>query len=430
MPPRPHYGGNSAENSPTRLSRRYPRPKALEDHISDALRYRFYTFYATIFTSSMRPLVDTMPNSPALSANVLESRRKDRPLPCSPSISTGSSPLTRGAPSSRTSRFRQVGLIPAHAGSTQGDFGFVTTAGAHPRSRGEHRTDSGDCDSRTGSSPLTRGALYMKLSNIAPNRLIPAHAGSTAPAKSFCQGQTAHPRSRGEHQIDDVNTLMGQGSSPLTRGALRARRRLSCCSRLIPAHAGSTLTPHQSTHQGPAHPRSRGEHGLPWFNWLIQWGSSPLTRGAHPSRIGNMRRPRLIPAHAGSTGGQLLSDSEARAHPRSRGEHIGSKTNPPTSVGSSPLTRGAPSTPFLFLPVPGLIPAHAGSTVNAIPIPPCTRAHPRSRGEHFVGFVAPPGEWGSSPLTRGAPAWDTITGKPTRLIPAHAGSTDSHPPVC
>ena len=220
MPPRPHYGGNTAENSPTRLSRRYPRPKALEDHISDALRYRFYTFYATIFTSSMRPLVDTMPNSPALSANVLESRRKDRPLPCSPSISTGSSPLTRGAQTQVSLAGDYGGLIPAHAGSSAlANINSTITE---------------------GSSPLTRGAQFGGAFACPAGGLIPAHAGSTQQHEQPYPREWAHPRSRGEHIAAMPEFTDPPGSSPLTRGAQTFLFGLPGRRRLIPAHAGST----------------------------------------------------------------------------------------------------------------------------------------------------------------------------------------------
>ena len=73
-----------------------------------------------------------------------------------------------------------------------------------------------------------------------PQRLIPAHAGSTWWSPSSRLVSWAHPRSRGEH-IDRVLVLArGVGSSPLTRGAPRGVREALCEGRLIPAHAGST----------------------------------------------------------------------------------------------------------------------------------------------------------------------------------------------
>ena len=51
----------------------------------------------------------------------------------------------------------------------------------------------------------------------------------------------------------------------------------------------------------PAHPRSRGEHARQVLEELTEHGSSPLTRGAPSSIPDSMDHMRLIPAHAGST---------------------------------------------------------------------------------------------------------------------------------
>ena len=78
-------------------------------------------------------------------------------------------------------------------------------------------------------------------------------------------GSTAHPRSRGEHVIMDELREHKDGSSPLTRGAPFLTFRLWARSRLIPAHAGSTIDRIARLSTRRAHPRSRGEHGLAAF---------------------------------------------------------------------------------------------------------------------------------------------------------------------
>ena len=75
-----------------------------------------------------------------------------------PSVSCGSSPLTRGARSSLGAELEDQGLIPAHAGSTTGVGALVDVYGAHPRSRGEHDLAKAYFTTGDGSSPLTRGA--------------------------------------------------------------------------------------------------------------------------------------------------------------------------------------------------------------------------------------------------------------------------------
>ena len=194
------------------------------------------------------------------------------------------------------------------------------------------------------------------------SRLIPAHAGSTRPHAPSWRSWTAHPRSRGEHTRRPPRRRAEGGSSPLTRGARRAPRRSRHTRGLIPAHAGSTLI---STPSGPrcqAHPRSRGEHRWTRRGTFGDDGSSPLTRGAQPTILQILPRPRLIPAHAGSTDAHGTRACLRPAHPRSRGEHEVIHSSDPVTVGSSPLTRGAPDPPSPQPRRMRLIPAHAGST--------------------------------------------------------------------
>ena len=112
------------------------------------------------------------------------------------------------------------------------------------------------------------------------------------------------------------------GSSPLTRGALSGSFCMVRVMGLIPAHAGSTSTPTPTPTQLGAHPRSRGEHGSPRMGSVTSLGSSPLTRGAHELASRRSKPTGLIPAHAGSTGYLEYCVGGVGAHPRSRGEHL------------------------------------------------------------------------------------------------------------
>ena len=116
-----------------------------------------------------------------------------------------------------------VRLIPAHAGSTTSPTAQTRGLTAHPRSRGEHMAVPALARARTGSSPLTRGARALLILEDAGLGLIPAHAGSTDPRTPGPQPWPAHPRSRGEHDDSVRRQAMAEGSSPLTRGALRHR---------------------------------------------------------------------------------------------------------------------------------------------------------------------------------------------------------------
>ncbi len=69
-------------------------------------------------------------------------------------------------------------------------------------------------------------------------------------------------------------------------------------------------------------------------------GSSPLTRGKRLDGPEGALDAGLIPAHAGKTASNRLSQISAGAHPRSRGENAYICRTCYESSGSSPLTRG------------------------------------------------------------------------------------------
>ena len=111
----------------------------------------------------------------------------------------GSSPLTRGKPSTCGRLGGPFGLIPAHAGKTVTEQIHLLNKGAHPRSRGENGQLKKYFYQMMGSSPLTRGKLNTMMHYGWVERLIPAHAGKTATRKEHRNAHQAHPRSRGEN---------------------------------------------------------------------------------------------------------------------------------------------------------------------------------------------------------------------------------------
>ena len=135
--------------------------------------------------------------------------------------------------------------------------------------------------STSGSSPLTRGKRGGLCAHLLLVRLIPAHAGKTGPCRGCRRGGAAHPRSRGENDWRTPPARYARGSSPLTRGKHSEAIRTYETPRLIPAHAGKTPCRARSAGHPEAHPRSRGENGIPTARVLQPGGSSPLTRGKH-----------------------------------------------------------------------------------------------------------------------------------------------------
>ena len=113
----------------------------------------------------------------------------------------------------------------------------------------------------------------------------------------------------------------------------------------------------------------------------------------------------------------------SRAHPRSRGEHWYFPSWHAAMWGSSPLARGAHGKRYELREVAGLIPARAGSTACPTRTFLCSGAHPRSRGEHSLTCCPIWAQMGSSPLARGARLRYRRVRRGRRLIPARAGST-------
>ena len=211
----------------------------------------------------------------------------------------------------------------------------------------------------------------------------------------------AHPRSRGEHYHKQAKQMRDRDSSPLARGTRSPAAPLHRNARLIPARAGNTTRASPSSVPSSAHPRSRGEHQLLDLCRSRNYGSSPLARGTLIALIGSVLVLRLIPARAGNTPGLSPPRRQWSAHPRSRGEH---REYPPgffAGFGSSPLARGTRRERSGMNHASGLIPARAGNTRARNTGIFARGAHPRSRGEHGTGAEQAEGRRGSSPLARG-----------------------------
>ena len=211
---------------------------------------------------------------------------------------------------------------------------------AHPRSRGENFVAAIDILIGAGSSPLTRGKSSAEGSQPLPSGLIPAHAGKMGHRLGEGGDRRAHPRSRGENAAYVGDVPNDTGSSPLTRGKSRSRRRCIGACRLIPAHAGKISPACSSTPPRRAHPRSRGENSWKLKGKAITSGSSPLTRGKLDGAINAVVNLGLIPAHAGKIRHPPRGNRHPEAHPRSRGENETDAGIEIEARGSSPLTRG------------------------------------------------------------------------------------------
>ena len=171
-----------------------------------------------------------------------------------------------------------------------------------------------------------------------------------------------------------------------------------------------------------AHPRSRGDHDSTGHRRLSVEGSSPLARGPPYDWRVELEPVGLIPARAGTTMEASSSRTFTRAHPRSRGDHCRVIMSRMFIRGSSPLARGPPDVNQRIFDASGLIPARAGTTTSDCGCGRQLWAHPRSRGDHWRC-----GWWwglrvGSSPLARGPRLLVQLLVRYIGLIPARAGN--------
>ena len=172
-----------------------------------------------------------------------------------------------------------------------------------------------------------------------------------------------------------------------------------------------------------AHPRSRGDHYFTLSSSAKKAGSSPLARGPLSCKSISIHGFGLIPARAGTTPPQHETAEPARAHPRSRGDHIDEGTGDYRITGSSPLARGPLVKVAQEALNAGLIPARAGTTSLSREYSVMGWAHPRSRGDHRIQLTISTLLTGSSPLARGPLAWRKCWPVGAGLIPARAGTT-------
>ena len=297
----------------------------------------------------------------------------------------------------------RVRFIPARAGNTTPCSFTRRPKTVHPRSRGEHLGTIVSAGTEYGSSPLARGTQADPLQHPLRSRFIPARAGNTLEPIFTIHQCSVHPRSRGEHLVDQPRIRFHHGSSPLARGTRQGHPPRRVADRFIPARAGNTPLRTAGARHGPVHPRSRGEHDEAHDVLEVDVGSSPLARGTPGSPGLRGYRPRFIPARAGNTAARVSACRIRPVHPRSRGEHSLTIVSRTIRPGSSPLARGTRGPLNEF---PGEV-----------------TVHPRSRGEHFRSQGAVRLRTGSSPLARGTPMSDHSSGIGRRFIPARAGNT-------
>ena len=317
----------------------------------------------------------------------------------------------------------RIRIIPADAGSTLTSIRSKFQLQDHPRGCGEHSNSKQARFSNSGSSPRMRGALRLAAAGKVIARIIPADAGSTPRASLTTLPGRDHPRGCGEHPFDGCIALRMVGSSPRMRGAQLQLIKEHIVHGIIPADAGSTPSRGRNASPTQDHPRGCGEHEDRLTNNNLRTGSSPRMRGARGTDLWCLPRGRIIPADAGSTVDATIDTRGYEDHPRGCGEHLTPYQCNGLSSGSSPRMRGAQFRYMFKVEVVRIIPADAGSTHGEEQAMTSLKDHPRGCGEHATIRCQAGGMSGSSPRMRGALRNHTLAVSPVRIIPADAGST-------
>ena len=205
----------------------------------------------------------------------------------------------RGKRDAEKRRVHRERIIPAHAGQTTRVYRKHVETADHPRACGANRRCAMVRQLAYGSSPRMRGKLSPTTSRYNFPRIIPAHAGQTAPYvhRTFCRAD--HPRACGANGGANCRRWHAIGSSPRMRGKPRLCTAAISALRIIPAHAGQTC----GGRRGPAcsadHPRACGANFRVREVVDAYAGSSPRMRGKRLHKRHRGKPVRIIPAHAG-----------------------------------------------------------------------------------------------------------------------------------
>ena len=174
-------------------------------------------------------------------------------------------------------------------------------------------------------------------------RFIPAGAGNTAlypPARSET---SVHPRRCGEHTISLECHANKIGSSPQVRGTPRGINRIYLLLRFIPAGAGNTRSQLISQPSLSVHPRRCGEHFSGRKCRRLLHPVHPRRCGEHLSFVvGDKLNCGSSPQVRGTRLHAQAYQGLDTVHPRRCGEHVSEQAAIKKATGSSPQVRGTP----------------------------------------------------------------------------------------
>ena len=190
---------------------------------------------------------------------------------------------------------------------------------------------------RVGLSPRVRGNLLLPDVGLPSLRSIPACAGEPLSMDLAAMLIEVYPRVCGGTSLASPGVRPARGLSPRVRGNRPALRRLSPCSRSIPACAGEPASVNASVLNVRVYPRVCGGTFVARTGDRLPTGLSPRVRGnprasstvpslsqVYPRVCGGTREPRRpfphchrsIPACAGEPAESSTYRGSASVYPR------------------------------------------------------------------------------------------------------------------
>ena len=146
-------------------------------------------------------------------------------------------------------------------------------------------------------------------------------------------------------------------------------------------------------------------------------------RGTRCDRVQASVDVRIIPAHAGNSDRRNRRLDVEPDHPRACGELPLSPVGLAASAGSSPRMRGTPTLRSPPSDPNRIIPAHAGNSQTVTLFVISQPDHPRACGELLRIHQVTQRTAGSSPRMRGTLHGRVEVAHHRRIIPAHAGNS-------
>ncbi len=151
----------------------------------------------------------------------------------------GSSPHARGTYAMSQTSTAPNRFIPARTGNIVAGSRKAKNISVHPRTHGEHAGRLLENVQHIGSSPHARGTLGVIAAVSVVSRFIPARTGNIFAHCSAVISNSVHPRTHGEHYSNSCANVSGNGSSPHARGTFQEKKFQFTGERFIPARTGN-----------------------------------------------------------------------------------------------------------------------------------------------------------------------------------------------